>query len=301
MNYFFIGRKIYNLKNWREAHRCLVFIIRCLLHPCRMQRLEEFFNSTPLLQRIADEYAFVYEQPTRAFFYNKSTFEERINIIKNHMSFMAVRFNEPDFIGLYKGDNKILWKSKDDNDDTVLTLRLLFHPGQRKEGILSLVLDCKQGTLYQMMFWINKNQNDEWSLWIGAMQGPNMDNAKDVIKKITKRCHSYRTKNLILHATQEFAKALNLKHIYAVTNYGYYANNHVRRDRKLKTSFSDFWLEAGGTPCDDKRFFELPLTEYRKSMDEVPTRKRANYRRRYELLDDIDKAMKDRMCQILKV
>lgn len=290
MNYLGIGKKIYDLKNWREAHRCLVFVIRCLLHPCRMQRLENFFNSTPLLKKIAAKYAFVYEQPTRAFFYNKSTFDERINIIKNHMSFMADSFNETDFIALYSGEHRILWESKD-ADDT-LTFRLVFHPGQRKEGLLSLVLDSKQGTLYQMMFWINKNEDNEWSLWIGAMQGPNMTNAKDVIKKVTKRCHSYRTKNLILHATQELTKSLGLKHIYAVTNYGYYANNHIRRDRKLKTSFSDFWLEAGGKQCNDKRFFELPLTEYRKRMEEVPTRKRANYRRRYELLDEIDQAIK---------
>ena len=72
MNYLGIGKKIYDLKNWREAHRCLVFVIRCLLHPCRMQRLENFFNSTPLLKKIAAEYAFVYEQPTRAFFYNET-------------------------------------------------------------------------------------------------------------------------------------------------------------------------------------------------------------------------------------
>jgi uncharacterized protein VirK/YbjX len=85
-----------------------------------------------------------------------------------------------------------------------------------------------------------------------------------------------------------------------VTNDGYYAMNHVRRDRKLKTNFSDFWAESGGTPCEDKRFYELPLTEYRKSMEEVPTRKRANYRRRYMLMDEIDEAIKvgiQRICQ----
>ena len=139
-----------------------------------------------------------------------------------------------------------------------------------------------------MMFWIAKDRNDEWSLFIGAMQGPHMDHSRDVIKKVTKRCHAYRTKNLILHATQEVAKALDLKHIYAVTNYGYYANNHVRRDRKLKTDFGAFWAESGGKLCDDRRFYELPLTEYRKTMEEIPTRKRANYRKRFALLDEID-------------
>ena len=118
-----------------------------------------------------------------------------------------------------------------------------------------------------------------------------MANAKDVIKKITKQCHAYRTKNLILHATQEVARALGVQHIYAVTNYGYYANNHVRMDRKLKTDFSKFWAESGGTPCEDKRFYELPLKEHRKSYEEIPTRKRATYRKRFALLDEIDAAV----------
>ncbi len=62
----------------------------------------------------------------------------------------------------------------------------------------------------------------------------------------------------------------------------------MRRDRKLKTDFGAFWEESGGKLCDDKRFYELPLTEYRKTMEEIPTRKRANYRKRFALLDEID-------------
>ena len=127
-----------------------------------------------------------------------------------------------------------------------------------------------------------------------------MDNARDIIKQVTKRCHAYRTKNLILHATQEVTRALGLNRIYAVTNYGYYAMNHIRRDRKLKTSFSDFWSESGGRPCEDQRFYELPLTEQRKSMEEVPTRKRANYRRRYVLLDEIDASIASGMRKLQK-
>lgn len=138
------------------------------------------------------------------------------------------------------------------------------------------------------MFWFNKDKECKDALWIGAMQGPNMSDAKEIIKQVTKRCHGYRTKNLILYMTQAVARALDIERIYAVTNYGYYANNHVRLDRKLKTSFSDFWHEAGGWETDDRRFDGLPLIEPRKAIDDVPTRKRAVYRRRFELLDNID-------------
>lgn len=297
-DYINIGKQIYNMQNPREVHRFVVFVIRCFFHPLRMRRLEKFFHSTPLMEKIASEYGFVYEQPTRAFFYNKSTFSERATLVEEHMEYLARNIREQDFLDLYAKKGKMLWQSTDEGEN--LRLCLYYHPGQRKEGLLSLVLSCDEGELYQMIFWIAKNRQGEWSLWIGAMQGPNMKDSREVIKKITKRCHAYRTKNLILHVTQETARALGLKHIYAVTNYGYYANNHIRRDRKLKTDFSQFWKESGGTPCEDLRFFELPLKEHRKTMEEVPTRKRANYRKRFQMLDEIDDAILANIKRLMK-
>ena len=127
-----------------------------------------------------------------------------------------------------------------------------------------------------------------------------MENARDVVKKMTKVCHGYRTKNLILYMLQAMASAMGIKKIYAVSNYGYYANNHVRADRKLKTNFGDFWLEAGGKETEDERFYELPLVEPRKTMEEVPTRKRAVYRRRFAFLDEVDAEIEQAVKNILK-
>lgn len=289
LNYKEIGRKIYNLENPKEYHRYVVFRIRAALHPQKMRRLERFFTSTPQLTELADIYGFVYEQPTRAFFYNKSTFDERARLVEEHFTYLTEHLDSATVLALYRGEMRELWRSTDEGEP--MRIVLWYHPGQRKEGLMTVSLFLGEEALYQMMFWIARDKQGEWALYIGAMQGPNMADARDVIKRVTKRCHAYRTKNLILHATQETAKALGLAHIYGVTNYGYYANNHVRRDRKLKTSFSDFWEESGGTPLTDKRFYELPMTEERKDMEEIPSKKRAYYRRRYALLDEIDAAI----------
>ena len=292
-----IGKKMYDLNNHRELHRYIVFRVRCAMHPRRMREIDDFFSNNLLFAKIAKQYPFVYEIPTRAFFYNKSTFYERLEIVKQNMFFLASKLNEQDFLDLYDRNEKILWRMEENEP---LQLALWYDAGQRKEGLLSICLKLSNIVIYQMIFWISRNSQGEWALWIGAMQGPSMDNAREVIKRVTKRCHAYRTKNLILHATQEVAKSLDVKHIYAVTNYGYYAMNHVRVDRKLKTSFTDFWEEVGGNSCEDKRFFELPLTEKRKPIEDVPNRKRANYRRRYEMLDEIDKSIRINMKHIMK-
>lgn len=281
-----LGKKMYNMDNPREVRRMWTFVIRGYLYYGQIKKLDQFFQQNKELRELADIYPFVYEQPTRAFFYNKSTLQERISLVENHMTFMLEKFQYKIVKNIYRREPYLLWENGAEEDR--LSLLLWFHPGQRKEGLLSTTLLIGEQALYQIMFWFNKDKDCNDALWIGAMQGPNMSNAKEIIKQVTKRCHGYRTKNLILYMTQAVARALDIERIYAVTNYGYYANNHVRLDRKLKTSFSDFWHEAGGWETDDRRFDGLPLIEPRKSIDDVPTRKRAVYRRRFELLDDID-------------
>ena len=284
-----IGNKIYRIRVWREAHRLLIFLVRGMLHHNKLSHLDAFFDSMPELRQIADSYPYVYEQPTRAFFYKDSTFDERVQLVEHHMQFLLETLRPEVAVGLYQGKGQLLWEQELAGAATQCYLS--FHPGQRKEGLMSIWLQWTGASLYQIMFWFDKDKQGAWSCYIGAMQGPNMEDARDVIKKMTKACFGFRTKNLILYLLQAFVRPLGIQHIYAVTNEGYYAQNHVRRDRKLKTSFSDFWLEAGGKHTEDFRFDELPLVEPRKAIEEVKSQKRNLYRKRYALLDGIQETV----------
>lgn len=296
INFIELGKKIYDLNNPREAHRFAVFVARCCLHPKRMSRLENFFAQSDLLSKVAAGYPYVYEQATRAFFYYRSTFEERARLIEQNMEFLSARFNEDFVLKLY-GDKKIeLWRMNLDETLGEMNLVLCAESGQRKEGLAAVMFNLPgEVPVYQILFWLARDEiisrDGRWAMWIGAMQGPNVDDARELVKRITKRCHAYRTKNLIFHVAQTVAKIFGAEKIFAVTNAGYYANNHVRSDRKLKTSFGDFWAEVGGVATNDERFFQLPLTETRKTVEEIPSHKRAQYRRRFALLDEMDAAI----------
>ena len=295
-----IGKRIYNLKNPREKRRYYVFLLRAMLHKRALKELVDFFNAVPARSKLLERNPFPVEQATRAFFYNKSTFAERVQLVRQHYELLEKLLQEKYFLQISGAECQpyTVWESV--YEDKPWLAQLVFEAGQRKEGLLSLELNLGRDHVYQIMFWVGYNQSGEASLWIGAIQGPNMENAKDVVKKMTKACHGYRTKNLVLYMLQAVARNLGLKKIYAVSNYGYYANNHVRADRKLKTNFGDFWLEAGGRETGDARFYELPLTEPRKTMEEVPTRKRAVYRRRFAFLDEVDSEIAKSVKKILK-
>lgn len=292
-----VAHRAYRFDNPRERHRALVFMVRGLLHRRKLRELYEFFQETEARRAVYERNPFPLEQATRAFFYAGSTISARISLIKDHYSFLEERLKCADFVDLGLNHGHEIWHSSD--TDLRWNAYLKFEPGQRKEGLLSVMMDVDGEHLYQIMFWIEQRDGMP-TLVIGAMQGPNTENAQDFVREMTKRAHRFRTKNLILYMVQAVARSLGIQRILAVSNAGYYANNHLRRNRKLKTDFGAFWEEAGGTQTADERFYEIPLTLPRKTMEEVPTRKRAVYRRRFAFLDEVDAAIAARMGEVLK-
>ncbi len=293
-----LGTRIYDTSNLREVHRFAVFLGRAMLHHSTMNKLVMFFQQDKLRSAIIGKNAFPIEQATRAFFYAGSTLKERSELIMNHFRLEQARLNDEWFVRLNTDEHYKIWQSAQEDINWYTTLHMA--PGQRKEGLLSVNMYVDNIPLYQIMFWFNKDKKGTDSMWIGAMQGPNVADAKEVIKDITKRSYRYRTKNLILYMTMAVARSFGCEHIYAVSNDGYYAMNHVRRDRKLKTDFGAFWEEVGGRKTDDSRFYEIPLVESRKTMEEVPTRKRAVYRKRFAFQDDVDAQITANMEKILR-
>jgi uncharacterized protein len=292
-----IGKSLYQTHIPKEMKRYLVFLGRCYLHQKEVTEIFTFFGETPLRQKLlAGNPAFV-EQVTRAFFYKDAGWTERIALVENHIRYLEDFFCPEVLEKLYCDHEPVeLWQDKFQEDP--ISLALWFNSGQRKEGCLSLVLRLGEIDLYQIMFWLAPGLDTaEPALWIGALQGTQQGNA--IIKAMTKHFFGYRTKNLIFYGMRSVAEILGCNNIYAVTNAGYYAMNHVRIDRKLKTSFGDFWEECGGSPCADKRFYAIPIKENRKEMSDLKPSKRANHRRRYELMDAITAAITANMAPYL--
>ena len=55
--------------------------------------------------------------------------------------------------------------------------------------------------------------------------------------------------------------------------------------------YDSFWLSIGGEKQDNGNFM-LPLVMPRKTIEEIASKKRSEYRRRYALLDSLIQQMK---------
>jgi len=292
-----LSTKVYDEVATRNYWRKMVFLIRTLAHHKQMMKLIEFFEINDLRREIAMAQPCIFEQATRQWFYHQSNFSERTAIIKKHYLYVNALFTEEALRKIYLGDGITLW-SQDYQNET-LSLSLQFNRGSHeKEGLMAILLKLGEKRIYQVIFWLAPNRKNEMALWIGALQGS--QGGLEISRGLTKLFHGYRTKNFILHALCTVTRQLGLKKIYAVSNYGFYANNHMRLDRKLKTSLDDFWQEVGGKVSSDARFFELPTFELRKNIDAVESHKRSQYRKRFTMLDAMDSTMIESLEQYLK-
>lgn len=284
----YVGKSLYQTHILKEMKRYVVFRTRCKMHSSAVNDLLSFFKANEHRQAWLKGNPSFVEQTTRSFFYKGSTWDERMTLVKNHVEIMEALFTDKMLDELY-GEHKAVQLWQDEYQEKPLTLNLVFHAGQRKEGCLSLMMNYEEQDLYQIMFWFGKDKDSKNVIYIGALQGP--QNGNELIKGLTKAFFGYRTKNLVFYGLRSLAKALGIEKIYAVGNDGYYAMNHIRMDRKLKTDFGAFWQECEGEQCEDKRFFVMPVAEHRKSMEELKPSKRAQHRRRFAKMDEMESAV----------
>lgn len=284
IGYLEMGAKIYNNNRLSDYRRMSVFIIRSLINHDSMQDINKFFRLNSLRVEIVAKHPYLFEQVTRSIFYRRSSFSERIALIKEHFLFFENKFKQEGLRHIFLGEGLEVWSSEYQGER--ISLILQFEEIQKKEGLMGITLKIGAQKVYKVIFWVAKNQDGEAVINIGALQGSR--EGAEINRDLTKHFFGYRPKNLMLHALRSFARHLSISRIYAVSNYGFYANNHIRLERKLKTSLDDFWNETGGTLCSDPRFYELPLIEPRKGLEEVQSHKRNLYRKRFATLDNME-------------
>jgi uncharacterized protein VirK/YbjX len=282
-----LGAKIYDNNTFSDYRRMAVFIVRSLLNHKQMQDIRRFFQLNSIRQDIIVANPFIFEQVTRSIFYRHSIFAERGALIKKHFAFLEAKFTQAALRHVYIGEGITLWR--DNYSDETLSLKLQFNEWHKKEGLMGITLELGERMIYQIIFWVASDESDEMGLRIGAIQGSRggLDTARD----LTKHFYGLRPKNFIIQALRLVAGQIGIDRIYAVSNYGFYANNHIRIDRKLKTSLDVFFEEIGGRKCDDPRFYEIPMTEPRKRLEEVKCHKRNLYRKRFAMLDTIEETI----------
>lgn len=303
-----LGRRIYKCEELLDYRRRYVFYIRCILNRKIITEQLKFFSASIFRLKMLTRTPYFLDQVVRQVFCKNSSPAERAQKVRQHIELMEKLVSKELLKKIYvDGHRVLLWK--DEYKERPLALFLVYRDGQQKEGCLSLELvydslelentDWDYGYhVYQIIFTMGKNKRGRKEIRIGALQG--LAHGGELIKGLTKAYFGWRPKNLIFWCLQSFAELLGVEEIYAVTNKGHYAQNHYRRDRKLKVDLDSFWQECKGQAQEDKRFYRLPVSEERRKTEELKPSKRAQHRRRYKKMEEIRTQLEANLTPYMK-
>lgn len=174
-------------------------------------------------------------------------------------------------------------------DEQQFTVRLCADAFMDKEGEATLVFCDRQGTALAEMTFTLCTFEGKLTLFIGGLQGAKAHVPHELIQGATKACHGLFPKRLLVEAAMTLGAAFPVEQILAVSNATHIYRSWRYRKKKEGTLLADydsFWLSIGGQKQDNGNF-ALPLVIPRKPMEEIASKKRAEYRRRYVLLDSL--------------
>jgi len=214
---------------------------------------------------------------------------QRLEVVASHYEVMAGQF--PALVLLGRDDSQTLCDlaSYSPGCRLVLDRPIWF----RREG--ELVLNLFQGDLRvaSLAFTLCRNQG-ELCLFIGAVQGihkgVDSETSLAIYRDLTKAFEGLRPRSLLLEALKCLARTLGVVHLYAVRD----ACRHHRhpyfgsdKAQDLAANYDAIWQESGATASSRQDFFTIPLAPAQRAEQDIPAKKRAMYRRRQALLDDV--------------
>jgi uncharacterized protein VirK/YbjX len=167
-----------------------------------------------------------------------------------------------------------------DGGSATLTLSAI-HDGHR-EGELCLALQLQEQRLYSLSFVIlNGAQGPE--LMVGRLQGAAGDEARQRVREATRQLHACRPSSLLITLVRHLAYLLGCTGVRLVSNRHRIALNLWRRWH-ISADYDQLWTELGALPGHDGDYRLEGLCEPCIDLASLPSKKRAEARRREALL-----------------
>ncbi len=283
---------------WQKRDYRLKFFLRTLLFWSSTTRMLE------TISRRDDFSTLLKAQPTlpvktqRQYLTRGMTASERAEAILHHYAWidalpdngLAHLFTSPSPLPLLQ------FATKEEASYTIFATSAV---KAEREGETTLWLRAGDNTLLASLTFSVIRENDRSVLVIGGLQGPRRDVGRETIKNATRACYGLFPKRILLEAVFNLAKQSGISALYGVSDEGHVfraLRYRLSKGRHLHASYDEFWASLGGKP-DNAFRWALPFGMERKLLESIASKKRAEYRRRFQLLDEIEHAIDAYFCR----
>ena len=167
--------------------------------------------------------------------------------------------------------------------DFEMTLSMTTHQPMEGYWVLELWHKPRNELVYLLTF---AKLGD--ALLIAVVQGPNFEGSKEMVKQLTKSCHGLRPAYLMVETMKSLTKILGYDKLLGIPQ-KYQNKSRFIQSKQYTVDYDAIFGESGG---ELKDYWELPL-EMDRNLDDIPSKKRSMYRKRYAMLDEITLTIKD--------
>lgn len=257
------------------------FLLKAQIYRKQIHELYEIISNEKLAF-INKQLPDIYNKPFRAYMYCNITINDKFKYLKSHYNYILKTFKQESIKNIYLTQNISLIKFELEDNDKV-DIKLCYIGALGKEGEMTLLLKLNDKDLYSIVFSFFEAQNIKQFIICGIQSRSDIDT--DVIKQFTKKMHGIRPRNYMFFIIRQICETLSIQSIKAISTDFHVANcSHVNKTGKFMADYNLYWEEENGVK--ENIFYDISTVETRKSMEEIASKKRSMYNKRFNMLNE---------------
>ncbi len=273
---------------WHDGYFRIKYMVRTLLHPVLTLTILNKIAVEPIWQQAFTVQTKLPTKIQKPYLYTGLPTAQRASALIDHYAFVKNLENTTLKNAFISARGRVV-ASFYGKEGESFTIKMGSIGKSEREGETNMFLNMGETQLAALTFCV-VNRPEGAVIIVGGFQGANRSTSHEVIKQATKSCYGLFPKRLLLESLQRIAAHAGIKHIQAVSNAGHVFRSLRYRHRKKDTfvaSYDEFW-DSIGAKRYSSALYSIPQHIPRKEMEDLPSKKRSEYRKRYTLLDEMN-------------
>ncbi|MBC3874375.1 VirK/YbjX family protein [Undibacterium flavidum] len=273
------------------AIKRLRFLIRCVFYARASVMWFSYIRQSELRHATKFEPSLL-EAVHRPFFDRRLSALERACLLRDNFELMRRNFTQEHFQSLLFSKKVEVLKLTGKKQE-VVQVHLVRNDAYKREGGATLIMSFNGDFLLSLTFSLAKSV-DGVAFKVGGIQSGNCE-GRQKIKLATVAMHGIQPRLLLIEVLRTIGQQLNCNNIECISleNHIYQAWRY-RFKKSVSAEYNQLWELAGGGKNASGNY-AIPTSLVEKSIDERPSNKRSEYRRRAlliaELRDQVQQAL----------
>ena len=282
------------LRRSADGHR-LKAALGALVYPRQHRRWQAFLKQTPGMAALAYLHPCLRYKLYRPYASCQLDCTGRLALLEGHYRFLWQAGARP--LVEQAARQALVLASVEGKDGGGYQVQLSEIHDSYREGELCLRL-VRDGVPLYLASFLFVPRADGVSLQLGALQGIRAQSGAQLVRDATRALHGCRPKNLLVAVLRDLGDFFCCNYLFLISNANRIALN-PRRRRQIGADYDQAWRELQAMAMADGNY-HLPCQSYRPpDLAAVASRKRADARRRGELLAMITTAMRGTLATLL--